>query len=129
MALFRLGILWIAVVILAGCASTPAVPPGVLDLSGVWEGTWNGGPVGRGRITLTLAQAGTKVTGGLKMSGATAISATDGPVEGVVTDTTFSFEQPGGVMQGEMAIVGEEMSGETTGRIKMALRLRRQPKS
>ena len=85
--------------------------PGVLDLSGVWEGTWNGGPIGRGRITLTLTQAGTKVTGSLKMSGATAISATDGPVEGVVTDTTFSFEQPGGVMQGDMAIVGEEMSG------------------
>ena len=30
-------------------------------------------------------------------------------------------------MQGDMAIVGEEMSGETTGRIKAALRLRRQP--
>jgi hypothetical protein len=69
------------------------------------------------------------VTGHLKMSGATAISATDGRVEGVVTDTTFSFEQPGGFMQGEMAIVGEEMSGETTGRIKMALRLWRQPRS
>jgi hypothetical protein len=105
------------------------VPPGVLDLSGVWEGTWNGGPIGRGRITLTLTQAGTKVTGSLTMSGATAISATDGRVEGVVTDTTFSFEQPGGFMQGEMAIVGEEMSGETTGRIKMALRLWRQPRS
>ena len=116
-------------VLLAGCASTPAVPPGVLDLSGVWEGTWNGGQIGRGRITLTLTQAGTKVTGSLKMSGATAISATDGPVEGVVTDTTFSFEQPGGFMQGEMAIVGEDMSGDATGRVKAALRLRRQPKS
>jgi hypothetical protein len=105
------------------------VPPGVLDLSGVWEGTWNGGPIGRGRIALTLTQAGTKVTGTLKMSGATAISATDGPVQGVVTDTTFSFEQSGGFMQGDMAIAGEEMSGETTGRIKAALRLRRQPKS
>ena len=126
---FGLAVLSIAVVLLAGCASAPAVPPGVLDLSGVWEGTWNGGPIGRGRITLTLTQAGTKVTGSLKMSGATAISATDGPVEGVVTDTTFSFEQPGGFMQGDMAIVGEDMSGETTGRIKATLRLRRQPQS
>jgi hypothetical protein len=115
-------------VLLAGCASTPAVPPGVLDVSGVWEGTWNGGPVGRGRITLTLTQAGTKVTGSLKMSGATAISATDGPLQGVVADTTFSFEQPGGVMEGEMAIAGEEMGGDATGRIKATLRLRRQPK-
>lgn len=120
--------LWIAVVLLAGCASTPTVPPGVLDVSGVWEGTWNGGPIGRGRITLTLTQAGTKVIGSLKMSGAQAISATDGPVAGVVTDTTFRFEQPGGFMEGEMAITGEEMSGEATGRIKATLRLRRQPK-
>ena len=78
---------------------------------------------------MILTQAGTQVTGILKMSGATAISATDGPVEGVVTDTTFSFEQPGGVMQGDMAIVGEEMSGDATGRIKASLRLRRQPTS
>jgi hypothetical protein len=126
---FGLAVLWIAVGLLAGCASAPAVPPGVLDLSGVWEGTWNGGPIGRGRITLTLTQAGTKVAGSLRMSGATAISATDGPVEGVVTDTTFSFEQSAGFMQGDMAIAGEEMSGETNGRIKAALRLRRQPKS
>ena len=127
-ACFGLAVLWIAVVLLAGCASVPALPAGVLDLSGVWEGTWNGGPVGRGRLTLTLTQTGTRVTGSLKMSGATAISATDGPVEGVVTDTTFSFEQPGGFMQGEMAIVGEDMSGDASGRVKAALRLRRQPK-
>ena len=122
-----LAVVSIAVVLLAGCASTPAVPPGVLDLSGVWEGTWNGGPIGRGRITLTLTQSGTTVTGNLTMSGVTAISATDGPVEGVVTDTTFSFDQRGGAMQGDMAIVGEEMSGDATGRIKATLRLRRQP--
>jgi hypothetical protein len=32
-------------------------------------------------------------------------------------------------MQGDMVIVGEEMSGDATGRIKASLRLRRQPKS
>ncbi len=85
------------------------------------------GAIGRGRITLTLVQAGTQVTGTLKMSGVTAISATDGPVQGVVIDTTFSFEQSGGVMQGDMAVVGDDMSGEATGRIKATLRLRRQP--
>lgn len=125
----RFGLAVLGIAVLAGCASTPAVPPGVLDVSGVWEGMWNGGPVGRGRITLTLTQTGTKVTGSLKMSGATAISATDGPVEGVVTDTTFSFEQPGGFIEGDMAVNGEDMSGDATGRIKATLRLRRQPKS
>jgi len=103
------------------------VPPGVLDLSGVWEGTWNGGAIGRGRITLTLRQAGTRVTGSLKMSGAPAISATDGPVQGVVAGTTFSFEQPGGFIEGDMAVIGEDMSGDATGRIRAALWLRRQP--
>lgn len=96
-------------------------------MSGVWEGVWNGGVIGRGRITLTLTQAGTHVTGMLRMSGATAISATDGRVEGVVAGTTFSFEQPGGFIEGDMAVVGEDMTGDTTGRIRVALRLRRQP--
>jgi hypothetical protein len=100
----------------------------VLDVSGVWEGVWNGGSIGRGRITLTLTQAGTKVTGTLKMSGATAISATDGPLQGVVTGSVLSFDQPGGFMEGEMVIAGEEMGGDTTGRIKATVRLRRQPK-
>jgi hypothetical protein len=122
-----LAVLLIAVVLLVACASPPPVPPGVLDVSGIWEGTWNGGPIGRGRITLTLTQAGTKVTGSLKMSGATAISATDGPLEGVVSDTTFSFEQPGGFIEGTMAILGEDMSGDAIGRIRATLRLRRQP--
>ena len=103
------------------------MPPGVLDVSGVWEGVWNGGAIGRGWITLTLTQAGTHVTGMLRMSGATAISATDGRVEGVVTGTTFSFEQPGGFIEADMAVVGEDMTGDTTGRIRVALRLRRQP--
>jgi hypothetical protein len=124
---FGLAALSLAVLVLGGCASKPSVPPGVLDLSGVWEGTWNGGEVGRGRITLKLEQLGTRVSGDLKMSGATAISATDGPIKGVVTDTTFSFEQPGGLMEGEMAITGEQMSGDATGRIRATLRLRRQP--
>ena len=52
---------------------------------------------------------------------------TDGPVEGVISGTTFSFEQPTGLIEGEMTIEGEDMSGEATGRIRATLRLRRQP--
>ena len=103
------------------------MPAGVLDVSGVWEGLWNGGAIGRGRISLTLKQEGTRVTGMLAMSGAPAISATDGRVTGVVVGTTFSFEQPGGFIEGDMAVVGEEMSGDATGRIRAALWLQRQP--
>lgn len=103
------------------------MPPGVLDVSGVWEGIWNGGAVGRGRITLVLKQAGTKVTGTLAMSGATAISATDGPIEGVVLDDTFTFGQPQGAMEGEMRIQGEDMRGDARGRLKAAIHVHRQP--
>lgn len=113
---------------IGGCASSePSVPPGVLDVSGVWEGIWNGGSIGRGRITLVLKQVGTKVTGTLAMSGAPAISATDGPLEGVVSDTTFSFGQPQGAMEGEMDIKGEDMRGDTRGRLKATIHVHRQP--
>jgi hypothetical protein len=118
----------VAVALMAGCSSAPLVPPGITDVTGVWEGTWNGAALGRGRITLDLKQVGTKVTGNLAMVGATAISATDGPVEGVITGTTFSFNQPSGAMEGEMAVVDEVMSGQAAGRIKAGLSLRRQPK-
>lgn len=113
---------------MAGCATTPAVPPGVTDVTGSWEGIWNGGPIGRGRITMTLKQDGTRVMGDLAMTGVTAISATDGRVEGRIEDDRLEFQQPGGVMEGEVAIKGDEMKGYSTGRVKAALRLRRQPK-
>ena len=121
--------LWVVAALVAGCASQPAVPPGILDVSGVWEGTWNGGAIGRGWISLNLSQVGTRVTGRLTISGAPAISATDGRVEGVVAGTTFSFEQPGGFIKGDMEIVGDDMSGDATGRIRAALWLHRQPPS
>ncbi len=62
------------------------------------------------------------------MVGATAISATDGPVNGVISGTTFSFNQPEGAMEGEMVVVDETMSGQAIGRLKAGLSLRRQPK-
>jgi hypothetical protein len=115
--------------LMAACSSSaPLVPPGITDVTGLWEGTWNGAAVGRGRITLDLKQVGTKVTGSLAMVGATAISATDGPVEGFISGTTLSFNQPDGAMEGEMVVVEEQMTGQATGRLKAGLSLQRQPK-
>ena len=99
----------------------------MLDVTGVWLGTWEGGPIGHGRITLTLTQAGTSVTGSLAMSGAPAISATDGPIEGTVVADSYSVEPKVGFMEGTMAVRGEQMAGDTTGRIRASLSLRRQP--
>ena len=76
-----------------------------------------------------LTQAGTtRSPGNLTMSGVTALSRPRmGRSRAWFTPTRrSSFDQRGGVMQGDMAIVGEEMSGDATGRIKATLRLRRQ---
>ena len=112
---------------LAGCSSAPPVPPGVTDINGVWQGRWNGGTIGAGGITLTLKQVGTRVTGDVAISGVTAISATEGPIDGWITGDTFSFQQKAGVLEGEMTVNGDQMDGATTGRLKVALTLRRQP--
>jgi len=118
--------LWVVAVLVTGCASAPAVPPGILDVTGTWDGTWNAGIVGAGSIALRLEQKGTVVTGALEMSGMPAISATDGRLEGKVSGDTFRFKQPAGVMEGALRVRGEEMAGDATGTFRAALSLRRQ---
>jgi hypothetical protein len=113
--------------VLAGCESAPLVPPGVTDVTGVWDGTWNGAAIGRGRIILDLKQEGTNVTGRVRIFGAPAISATDGPISGVISGATFAFMQPDGALEGEMTVAEETMIGQATGRLKMGLSLRRLP--
>ena len=83
--------------------------------------------MGRGRIILDLKQKGTDVTGKLRIFGVPAISATDGPISGVISGNSFAFTQPDGVVEGEMTVVDETMVGQATGRLKLALSLRRLP--
>ena len=111
-----------------GCSSAPLVPPGVLDVTGTWDGVWNGGAIGAGRVSLVLKQTGTNVHGELSISGALAISATDGPIDGRVAGNTFSFEQPAGFIEAQMTVDGEQMKGYATGRLMLAMSLQRQPK-
>jgi hypothetical protein len=118
--------LWVVAALGMGCASAPAVPPGILDVTGTWDGTWNAGIVGAGAIGLTLEQRGAVVTGRLEMSGLQAISATDGPLEGKVSGNVFSFKQATGVIEGATTVNGDEMVGGATGRFRADLRLRRQ---
>ena len=115
------------VLALSGCSSAPKVPPGVLDVTGTWEGLWDGGAIGAGRISLVLEQTGTAVTGELAISGLQAISATDGPIEGRVNGQVFTFQQPAGVVEAELVVAGEQMSGYATGRLLLGMRLQRQP--
>jgi hypothetical protein len=121
----RLARLVVAAVVLTACAQGPAVPPGVRDVSGEWEGDWDGGAIGRGGIELTLTQVDTRVVGELRISGAPAISATEGPLEGRVRGDTFSFTQPTGLIEAELAVRDDQMNGYATGRLRMALSLHR----
>jgi hypothetical protein len=118
----------IVLMVLAGCESAPLVPPGVTDVTGAWDGTWNGAAIGRGRIILDLKQEGTNVTGKVRIFGAPAISATDGAISGVISGTTFAFSQPAGFLEGEMTVADDTMVGQATGRLKMGLSVRRLPK-
>jgi hypothetical protein len=106
----------------------PREPPIGADVNGEWEGTWEGGTIGAGVIRLSLRHEGYRVSGHLAMSGAPAISATDGPIEGVLTDSVFSFSQQGGggVMEGHLRVEGDQMVGAATGRLRAVLSLRRQ---
>ena len=113
---------------ISACSTGPRVPPGVLDVSGVWDGEWDGGIVGHGPIELTLVQTDTRVVGALKISGAAAISATDGALEGHVTGDRFRFNQPAGVVDADLAVSGEEMRGRATGRLQIAMILHRRPR-
>jgi hypothetical protein len=126
----------VVVALIAGCESAPAVPPGVLDVTGIWEGDWNGGLIGMGHIVMELQQRDTRVIGKLSItnerslsSGMDAISATDGPVEGRVVGSTFRFRQPDGVIAAELAVTGDVMAGSTTGKIPLDLSLQRQAPS
>lgn len=118
---------WLLAVLLAGCATQPPpVPPGTADLTGAWDGEWDGGSIGTGHIGMTLQQSGDRVLGDLSIGGVQAISATDGRVEGRVIGDRFRFTQPAGVIEGELEVHGDQMIGQATGRLKMALRLTRQ---
>jgi len=112
----------------AACYTGPRVPPGVLDVSGVWDGEWDGGFAGHGFIELTLTQTDTRVVGTLKINGAPAISATDGALEGHVIGDRFRFNQPVGAVDADLAVAGEEMRGQATGRLKIAMILHRRPR-
>ena len=119
---------WLIAVLLFGCAThPPPVPPGTADVTGAWDGEWDGGSIGTGHIEMTLQQSGDRVLGELTIGGVQAISATDGRVDGRVSGDRFRFTQPAGVVEGELEVHGDQMVGMSTGRLKMALRLSRQP--
>ena len=129
-ALWPAGTRLVLVLLIAGCTLIHGepVPPGVADVSGFWDGTWDAGSgVGHGQIQLELKQSATTVHGQVTITGVTAISATDGRIEGQVVGNVFTFKQPAGVLEGKLEANGDELHGAATGLLRMALSLRRVP--
>ena len=84
-----------------------------VDVTGVWEGTLHGGIADR-RLTLTLVQSGSKVTGQMATSGAGAPGPVEGPVDGTVTGDIFIFEDRRGRLKAELQVNTDEMIGSMT---------------
>jgi len=108
---------WLAIALFAlasvGCAPKDFFPTPLVDVTGLWEGTYQasivtnlGGPTTR-QIRMTLRQNGPKVKGEGLLSSATL--SVDGGIEGEV------FNGRIGSMQFELTVIGNEMTGPAEG--------------
>jgi hypothetical protein len=97
----------------AGCAGRDWVSDLLVltDVTGTWEGTVTNSPTTvytrNFGITMALQQRGPKVTGQLSWPGQ------DGEFKGVVNGEVLSFNR--GLIQGELTVDGDEMTGTARG--------------
>ena len=120
-------VLWfvigIALLGLAGCASTQAPP--TVDVSGKWQGNWIAlmPSQGGGQIQMDIKQTGAKFSGNLLMTGGG--NDPTGLTEGFVTGNQVEITVPAGAT-GTLAVNGDEMSGTIGGVNGARVTLRRQ---
>jgi len=108
-----LGVIAAAFVFASGCAQKDWIDRTLVtvDVTGVWEGTLKGGIADR-RITLTLVQSGSKVTGQLATTPAAGTPGpVEGPVDGTVTGDIFRFQDTRGRLKAELQVNADEMTG------------------
>jgi hypothetical protein len=115
-----IALLGIVIVAVAGCAgsksrsaSSTAPPsaavPAPADVNGVWTGQEVGGP----SVSMTLKQAGPKVTGDLTIAGRPDIS---GPVVGMVEGNTLRLEERSGYgSEPALTVKGDRITGIVSG--------------
>ena len=142
---------FVALVLVSGCAVQKDWIDRTLvtvDVTGVWEGTFEG-TGGSGGVRFVLQQQGPKVTGEMKIPAVPAVpTVPSGPlgvrpppsvsarrieaegglqIEGTVSGDTFTFQfvkAPHGY--GEFQVNGDEMIGSWSGLYKQTATLRRQ---
>jgi len=101
-----------ALVLGSGCAKQDWIDRTLVtvDVTGVWEGTLRGGIADR-RLTLTLVQSGSKVTGQMATPGTGAPGPVEGPLDGTITGDIFRFQDTRGRLKAELQVNADEMTG------------------
>src|SRR5215831_3497486 len=101
-----------ALVLGSGCAKQDWIDRALVtvDVTGVWEGTLRGGIADR-RLTLTLVQSGSKVTGQMATPGTGAPGPVEGPLDGTVAGDIFRFQDTRGRLKAELQVNADEMTG------------------
>ena len=96
----------------SGCAKTDWIDRTLVtvDVTGVWQGTTiREGAYGPGSITLTLQQAGSKVTGQAVLN--TSQLPGSRSVEGTILGDKLQFHTSDGRLSGALQVSGDEMEG------------------
>jgi len=105
-------ILMVSLVVSVGCAKPDWIQQTLVtvDVTGTWQSTEGG------FFELELVQQGSKVTGSLRRLGLPPWGSVSGTLEGKVTGDMFRFKQTTGTSntEGDMTVVGDEMSGRVT---------------
>jgi hypothetical protein len=93
-------------------ASPPGSPPGGVDLTGTWNGTYGAGDQVAGTFTVEFTQTGNQVSGTIDIQGSPCVS--QGEISGALSGNQITF----GAVEAEQSISftgevsGDHMSGD-----------------
>ena len=112
----------VAMIVVSGCASTPAAPPGV-DVSGTWAGTWSyeHPSLGNGTLKGTFKQDGSNLRGDFDVTGPVVNRTAN--IIGFVSGNEIRLSQPA---SGTLTVSGNEMSGRINGLNPATVKMRKE---
>jgi hypothetical protein len=129
------GVLIVAALTFAsGCARTDWIERTLVtvDVTGTWSGRVTGGtgagaPTTSGTLWFELEQQGATVKGSMQYVGGAHpdFPSMSRPIEGTVAGDVFRFKQQSGTVEGELAVSGDEMTGQAWIGIRRLIFLRR----
>ena len=99
-------------IVVSGCATGPAAPPGV-NVTGTWAGTWafENPRLGAGDVRGTFEQVGAKLTGRFEINGPNVVNHVS-QIAGLVSGNEIKLTMPS---VGYLTVAGDQMTGTVTG--------------